>query len=128
MKMTQESMMSLIARSPWYLDNYFLILIPGSIEVTSLASDFEWFEGWIQVWGLDDSSYVTEKVAHNLLGRPDISAVQIKDVNKDGEKYFHIKMKISSLNSIKKYFYLQFPYKDRNSGYYLIWKTVIPMF
>lgn len=55
MKMVQEGiykfhfqfkagMTGLIARSPWHLDNYLLMLIQGSTKTIPQAIDFEWFE------------------------------------------------------------------------------------
>lgn len=101
-------MMSLIARSPWNLDNYFLMLIQGSSDVTPQATDFEWFESWIQVWDLEDS-FVNKKIAQNLLRKLGVSAVQIKDMNMNRNKYFCIKMKLSSLKPIKEYFIFNSP-------------------
>lgn len=46
------------------------------------------------VWGLE-YLFVTEAVAQNLLQRYGITAVQLKDENRNGDKYTRVKMKIT---------------------------------
>lgn len=87
-------------KSPWHLENYYLQLALGSVDILPKDSDFEWFDGWVKIWEIKDY-FVTEVVAQNQLQMCGISIVQLKDLNQDGDQFFRVKMKINTIRPLK---------------------------
>lgn len=65
------------------------MIVPGSVNTTYQDRGFEWFEGQVQMWGLQDY-FVTEAIAQNLLRKPGITTVQLNDIDRDKDKYIRV--------------------------------------
>lgn len=52
--LSERDTMGIVAKSTWYLGNYFLMVVLGFVNIAPQDRDLEWFEGWVQIWGLQD--------------------------------------------------------------------------